>query len=1228
MFLNKSVVLSLFFVFVLSACSGSDGFGVGNGDSNSADDSVTVDTGTGDGDGTNTTIGSVSLAVLDTDLILTANGTETTVARVTVTNTDGSPLSGLSVAFTAELGTLSSATGTTNSFGVADVTLTSPTTLGSGGVRASASGITSDVVSVSFIAGPPSSVTLQSNPATVSLTGETTLTANITDANSLPVSSSSLTFFISTDQSGAELSGVTTTTDENGQGSVTYTAGSTAGTDTIGVRASNGQTGSIDIAVTAVTAGAAAVNSVQMFAGSASLAADGTSQTTIRATVNDADDVQIVGKTVSFTVSAGSFSGSASAVTDENGAAEVTLVSSTNLGGAVVIANSDGVLGTTTVQFVAGSASAITLSAAPSQLNFGADTVLSVEVKDAQGHPVSNELIAYSVSTNVSGGSLGDTRVTTDVNGRAAVTYTAGSLAGSDVVTVELANGTTTTQSLTVSASAAVLGSLVFSEPNGLGEITADGTSFTLLRGTVLDVDSMPVEGVDVSFVTSIGDFNSSASALTAVTVTTDSNGLAEVELYSRTTVDTAQITASVGGFNQNLAIEFVPGVADSVNSSISTSPASLPADGTSQTTVTVTLADTNGNPIDDGTEVTLRTTAGSIITTNPVQSSSGRAEFTLVSSSESGTATLSLKEVNGLTGAVSFGSNSDNEAANIILSAAQSGLFVAGVGQTENTTINISIVEVDGDPINEDNWGNLVNTARVTFLSQPNGGEFLSGVDASGTVVDTIATGSIDVVTTNGSAQVNLQAGTLPGVVEVQVEALDQAGDLYTNAVRASLSQVSIASGAAHTLVFSFPVTNAIENLNLATPRVPGFYRRAGGITVTDRYGNAVPDGTVINLGVTDSITATGTAGSVTAASSTLTDAGVMLADGTASTFDTAMVTRSGANRFIQENDRILVFDAQAEDKSRFVGSAATTASTVTAQSSYSNSQAGLDYVVGASLLGASVAGFDSDTGNLTIGRAVTKDGLAQIRFTYPADINSIVTGINTDLDTRVQPYNSGQVYLLAQSSDSGATVIDSSSAFSPISNFLVLPSISEISGSGTFYVEVRDGGDNVNLPFLDVGTLVFTDTRGTFNACYGPAIATEGACNTANFDWYSTGGASGICIKLLIQDETDCTDGGDAWLTGVSSKFDVTTFVGEDDSVLTGRIPVSATHTTRVPVDTDTDGVGGNDFFVHNFTNVSGFADIKVVVSGSPFLVKGDKATVAIRSGDGTGTVTVEIP
>ena len=212
-------------------------------------------------------------------------------------------------------------------------------------------------------------------------------------------------------------------------------------------------------------------------------------------------------------------------------------------------------------------------------------------------------------------------------------------------------------------------------------------------------------------------------------------------------------------------------------NSSITASPTTLAADGFSQTAVTVFLADNNQNFMVDGTEVTLQTTAGTVSGNNPTTTIAGRASFTLVAPTAESTAQLTVAEVSGLTGSVVFNATDSTvtgDPANIELSVTDSHLFVAGVGKKSNTTLTITVLDGGGNPIGESSYGDSsLNNIRVELLSQPDGGEFVSGRNAAGSIVTTKTADSIEIRTQGGGATVNIHSGTVPGVLEVRVTAL-----------------------------------------------------------------------------------------------------------------------------------------------------------------------------------------------------------------------------------------------------------------------------------------------------------------------------------------------------------------------------------------------------------------------------------------------------------------------
>ncbi len=119
--------------------------------------------------------------------------------------------------------------------------------------------------------------------------------ATVLDAHGNPVQEQTLVFAFTTNTSGASLSPLTGVTDTNGRFTVTYTAGTTAGTDTVQARTTNGIIGTVSITV----AGTSPPASVTLTANPATVQPGGLS--TIQATVKDAKGNPMAGQTVVFT---------------------------------------------------------------------------------------------------------------------------------------------------------------------------------------------------------------------------------------------------------------------------------------------------------------------------------------------------------------------------------------------------------------------------------------------------------------------------------------------------------------------------------------------------------------------------------------------------------------------------------------------------------------------------------------------------------------------------------------------------------------------------------------------------------------------------------------------------------------------------------------------------------------------------------------------------------------
>lgn len=429
---------------------------------------------------------------------------------------------------------------------------------------------------------------------------------------------------------------------------------------------------------------------------------------------------------------------------------------------------------------------------------------------------------------------------------------------------------------------------------------------------------------------------------------------------------------------------------------------------------------------------------------------------------------------------------------ASISIAASERAIYVAGVGQMESSTITVRLLTSTGGAAQDAPAG--INNVRVSFVTQPNGGELLFGTQASGQLVQNTKT--LDVATSNGVATLTLNSGQLPGVVELTAEALDNTGASYSPAIQTTASILSIASGPAHSIVFSYPIEAGIQNMGNGT------YRREGGLLVTDRYGNPVADGTVINLGVIDSVLLSnrapqinyGFGSSIIDGNASTTANSTVFTDQSNSLFQSAVITRNNTNRFIEAQDRVLIFNAQAEDKSRFVAALPNQASTVTVNKNYLNTETKLEYLIGASLLGMQVAGVDPAKEGLVSGQAVTQDGAASFYLTYPANQDTILTScISSGIDTRHSPQGSAQVFVVAEASGSSATTIDDRACFTYIGPAVISSGITSISGDTILSLEIQDQG-SVRLPFLsfEAGISYGATNGGNLQVDVGDCLAT----------------------------------------------------------------------------------------------------------------------------------------
>ncbi|MEN8231369.1 MAG: invasin domain 3-containing protein, partial [Thermodesulfobacteriota bacterium] len=511
-----------------------------------------------------------------------------------------------------------------------------------------------------------------SAPSSVDTGGTATISVFATAAGVAVADGETITFQINPNQSGGNLSALSATT-VDGVASVTYTAGSfnIPASDTIIITGTNDlytlpdgscTTDSSNLpnvpgctfAIGVLTPG---LDTVTVTASSNTLeaVAVGNNQALIEALVTAAG-TPLGGVPVDFTTTAGSICvvGAAPCTgqqvlgvqTDPSGIARITMQSSTNLETATVTAQAGFTKGSTDVSFIPGPAASFTLFASP--VNITADGFSTSEVttlvSDSAGHIVADgAIVNFSVNTTTSTGTgafLGIPPSDDTAGGLASSTFTAGVVPGDiDVVVSSGGADSGTNGNGLITLIQEIVGNVsVVVEPNSL---IANGApdNTVVVRATLTNSSGFPMNaGTEVTISTSGGllDFVSpigsdGTAGVTSIIATTDNLGVASVFLQSSTTAGTYSVTATSGGRVGIAQVDFVAGPADAAQSALTVSPVTIPADGITTATMTLTAKDANGNPVPDGTPVVFTTSPGTI--SNQTTTSGGIATATITSS-------------------------------------------------------------------------------------------------------------------------------------------------------------------------------------------------------------------------------------------------------------------------------------------------------------------------------------------------------------------------------------------------------------------------------------------------------------------------------------------------------------------------------------------------------------------------------------------------------------------
>ena len=411
---------------------------------------------------------------------------------------------------------------TPDATGTVSVSLIAGTTAAAATVTATSNSV-SQSVTVNFTGGGVvvASITVTATPSTLVADGASTsiIRAEVKDVQGNPITDGESITFTITYGSGT-LSAASATT-SGGFASVTYTASSAPGAETIRAMSANNVSGIVSITLTS-----GGVGSITLAASPTSIPADGSSSSAITATVNDSSGNPVPsGTIITFSTTLGTLSSTSVTTTDASGTVTVSLVASTTAGTATVVCSSSGVSQNITVQFTGGAGTPASLSLGLSQTSVKSDnsdsSTITATVLDSNNAALEGIVVAFSAN----GGQISASSGTTNASGQATITFS---------------SGTTDPSNRTATITATVAGLTPETIPIGItGSTLALSTDKTTITDTGSTTASLTVTAANAG---GTGVYN------TAITFAVTGTGGATVTPSTGNTDVSGQLTVTITG--------------------------------------------------------------------------------------------------------------------------------------------------------------------------------------------------------------------------------------------------------------------------------------------------------------------------------------------------------------------------------------------------------------------------------------------------------------------------------------------------------------------------------------------------------------------------------------------------------------------------------------------------------------------------------------------------------
>ena len=648
-------------------------------------------------------------------------------------------------------------------------------------------------------------------PKTSSVVTPSTVNFTVTavDANNAPVAGVPVSW-VSSDPSVATISNAGTLTTTGKRGTVTVTA-----------TTPNGVSDNASVTVRLPTSGIVLVSGGgQTGKAGATLAQPGVVR------VVASDGAGVAGVSVNFAPPTGGKVGSSSVTTDANGLASTSLT----LGGTVGPQSFAAAIGSFSVVIpetaTSGDAAVVAVVSGAGQSDTVKHTLAQpfvVRVSDPFGNPAAGVTVSWARTSG--SGTVSSATSVTGADGQASITYTLGSVVGTETVSATIAGGAAPA---TFSAQAIAGAPAAVVVMSGNGQTARIQQALAPFVAKITDADGNPVAGYKVTWTAVNG-------TLAAATTLTDANGSTSNTMTVGVVAGPASATATAGTASTRFTATVQTGIVSRI--AIITQAASPSAAGIAITpAVQVALQDAGGNLTAATNPVTVALGA------NP---SGATLSGTLTRNSVAGVATFDDLKIDKVGAGYTLVITSANAGSvttvpfTVLAGAAANFVIVAGDGQTG--TVN-TLVEIAPSVRLTDAHQNPVPGATVTFTPAASSGT----VSPSSVVTDANGVATVTSWTLGTVAGAQSVVAAAAGVSSLTFHAIALAGapaqvSIITQPSTVAQSGIAFATQPAVQLLDAFGNRSPRSGVAITAAIATGGGQLAGSLTATtDTAGRA----------------------------------------------------------------------------------------------------------------------------------------------------------------------------------------------------------------------------------------------------------------------------------------------------------------------------------------------------------------------------------------------------